>query len=292
MHTENKKTKLLIYDVMFKAVFNKEPGILLKMIKDIFHIEEELEVVSNPFVFTGLESPPSTKSGKTYRGDMTIRLSDKSLVTIEMNYRNDKNAIDRNMIHLVRVHNRMLKSGVPDSELDKHRIRGLNLNNFRNDEDIPVENFALVSLDTNKVASYIYTICNISLVRCKELVYNISIKNLPNAVRWGAILLEEDIDKISHILGDDMLTMEEKERLLKTIEDVNDDETIMTEWMLEENARLKHEGEMAYAKNEGAEGKNKEVIINMLNMNMDYDVISRVTGKTIEKIKEIEETIE
>lgn len=65
MHTENKKTKLLRYDVMFKAVFNKEPGILLKMIKDVFDIEEELEVVSNPFVFSGLESPPSTKSGKT-----------------------------------------------------------------------------------------------------------------------------------------------------------------------------------------------------------------------------------
>ena len=32
MNIENKKTKLLIYDVIFKAVFNKESDILFKML--------------------------------------------------------------------------------------------------------------------------------------------------------------------------------------------------------------------------------------------------------------------
>ena len=109
MNIENKKTKLLIYDVIFKAVFNRESDILFKMIRDILNIEEELEVISDPFVFYGLESPPSTKSGKIYRGDMMVRLSDKSLITIEMNYRKDKDAIERNMVHLVRVHSRIKK---------------------------------------------------------------------------------------------------------------------------------------------------------------------------------------
>jgi len=75
-----------------------------------------------------------------------------------MNYRKDKDAIERNMVHLVRVHSRILKSGVSDNELDNYRIRGLNLNNFRNDTDIPIEYFAFCSLDTHKIASYIYTI--------------------------------------------------------------------------------------------------------------------------------------
>ena len=44
--------------------------------------------------------------------------------------------------------------------------------------------------------------------------------------------------------------MEEKESLLKTIEEVNDDKTVMQEWILEENARLKHEGQMNYTKEE------------------------------------------
>ena len=42
---------------------------------------------------------------------------------------------------------------------------------------------------------------------------------------------------------------------------------------------------------EGAEEKNKEVIVNMLRMNMDYNIISQVTGENIEKIKKIEDSI-
>ena len=122
------KTKWLVSDVMFKAVFGRQQNVLLKMIRDIFEVEE-----AEPFTIAGLESTPNTKSGKTYRGDITVRLSDKSYVLIEMNYRKDKNAIDRNMIHLTRVHNQILKKSVKDEELKDYRIRGLNLNNFNNE---------------------------------------------------------------------------------------------------------------------------------------------------------------
>ena len=300
VNEENRRTKLLIYDVIFKAVFKKEEKILFKMVRDIFDIDDNVELVSDPHVISGLETPPNNKSGKTYRGDMQIRLSDKSIILIEMNNRNDKSQIDRNMIYLVRVHNNMLKSGVLDSELEEYRIRGLNLNNFRNEDDIPIESFAFCSLNNNKIASYIYTICNISLVKCKELVYDRNINKLPKAVRWGAILLEEDIDKISQIIGDDLLTMEEKERLIKTIEEVNNDKEIITEWMREENAKLKHAGEMRYAREEGiengieqgSEDTKLELIKNMLLNKLNYEVISNVSGKTIEEIKEIEESME
>ena len=152
---EEGKTKLLISDVIFKAVFTRESDILLKMMNDIFNIKEEIKMAKDPFVFSGLESNATTKFGKTYRGDMTVRISEKSCIVIEMNYRNDKNAIDRNLIHLVRVHNQMLKKGTPDSELKKYKVRGLNLNNFNNEIDEPIENYAICSLETRKVASHI-----------------------------------------------------------------------------------------------------------------------------------------
>ena len=296
--TSKCKTKLLVSDVMFKAVFGRHQNVLLKMIRDVFEVEE-----TELFTIAGLESIPNTKSGKTYRGDITVRLSDKSYVLIEMNYRKDKNAIDRNMIHLTRVHNQILKKSVKDEELKDYRIRGLNLNNFNNETGEAIENYALCNIKTNKVVSLIFSFCNISLVKCRELVYDINISNLPNAVRWGAILLEEDIDKISQILGDDLLTMEEKESLLKTIEEVNDDKTIMQEWILEENARLKYEGQMNYAKEEGLkEGIEKgiekgieqgikeekiEIVKKMINEGTDYVFIAKITGKTIKEIEEI-----
>lgn len=277
---------MLVSDVMFKAVFGRHQNVLLKMIRDVFEVED-----TEPFTVAGLESTPNTKSGKTYRGDITVRLSDKSYVLIEMNYRKDKNAIDRNMIHLTRVHNQILKKSVKDEELKDYHIRGLNLNNFNNETGEAIENYALCNIKTNKVVSLIFSFCNISLVKCRELVYDINISNLPNAVRWGAILLEEDIDKISQILGDELLTMEEKESLLKTIEEVNDDKTVMQEWILEENARLKYEGQMNYAKEQGIEQGIKEekveTVKKMINEGTDYVFIAKITGKTIKEIEEI-----
>ena len=134
-------------------------------------------------------------------------------------------------------------------------------------------------------------------------MYDINISNLPNAVRWGAILLEENIDKISQILGDDLLAMEDKKSLLKTIEEVNDDKTVMQEWIVEENARLKYEGQMNYAKEEGLkEGIEKgieqgieqgikeekvETVKKMINEGADYVFIAKITGKTTKEIEEI-----
>ena len=289
-------TKALVSDVIFKAVFEREPNVLMKMMRDIF----EIDIDKDYFTFAGFESNSGSVTGKTYRGDIAIRLSDKSYILIEMNYRKDKSAIDRNMVHLVRVHSSLLKKGTKDSELKNYRIRGLNLNNFYNDTNEPIENYAFCNIKTNKVVSLIYSICDISLVKCRELLYDINVINLPNAVRWGAILLEENIDKISQILGDDILTMEEKENLLKTIEEVNNDKIVIQEWIMEENARLKYEGQMTYAreegreqgKKEGSEIKELELIKNMLNKGTDYEYISEITGKSVEEIKEIANSIE
>ena len=173
------KTKLLIYNTIFKAIFERKSDILIKMMRDIFEIDD----TKDTFTFSGFESNSSSKSGKTYRDDITIKLSDKSFIIIEMNYRKDKSAIDRNMVHLVRIHSRLLKKGTKDSELKKYRIRGLNLNNFNNDSGDAIENFALCNLKTNKVVSMVYSFCNISFVKCQELVYDINVNNLPNTVR-------------------------------------------------------------------------------------------------------------
>ena len=100
--------------------------------------------------------------------------------------------------------------------------------------------------------------------------------------------------------------MEEKEHFLNTVREANDDRKILREWQLQD-ARLKiieennaekrriHKEGIKQGKEEGkiegAEESKKEVIINMLKKKLDYDTISEVTGKAIEEIKRIEETI-
>jgi len=297
---ETKELIPLIFDKAFKAVFIKEEKILVKMIRDIFEVNEK----SKPFTMVGFETVPPYNEGKTYRGDILIKLSDKSYVSIEMNSMFKEDIFNRNFIHLIRVHNQVLKEGESNKEISMYRMRQLNLNLEDTFDDGVVSRYAFCNMDNNKVASLIYTICNINIAKGEELLYNLDVRDLPKAVRWGAILNRRSLEEIEYLIGDDLLTMEEKERFINTIKDVNNDENIIPAWIFEENARLKREQEMEFALEdghkkgleqgikkgikEGREEEKEQVIINMLKKGIDYNMISDITGKSIEEIKEIE----
>ena len=285
--TDTKELVPLIFDKVFKAVFIKEDDILIKMIRDIFEVNEK----SRPFTMVGFETVPPSNNGKTYRGDILIKLSDKSYVSIEMNSVFKEDIFNRNFIHLIRIHNQVLKEGESNKEISMYRMRQLNLNLEDNYDDGAVSRYAFCNMDNNKVASLIYTICNINIAKGEELLYNLDVRDLPKAVRWGAILNRRSLEEIEYLIGDDLLTMEEKEKFINTIKEVNNDENIIPAWIFEENARLKAEQEREFAIEEGIAQRDWEVIVNMLKKNIDYNMISEITGKTINEVKEIEKNI-
>ena len=291
----------LTYDVIFKSVFIRNPDILVKMLKDIFDIKEE----NKPITMAGFETVSPHKDGKTYRSDMLVTYSEYSHVLMEMNNQKESNVIDRNTVNLTRILSQILEKGTDDMILKDFRFRGLNFNNFENASGNAVSYNAICDTDTKEITSEIYTFCNIDIAKCSKLVYNEDVRNLSKAVRWGAILTQTEINKISNILEEDMLTMEEKERFLNTIKEINEDDKILTDWISESNAKLKFNSQMHYAKEEGIEqgiekgieqgiekGKevNKlEIIKNMLKEGVDYNFITRITGKTTKEIKQIEQ---
>jgi len=279
------KTKTIINDVFFKAVFENNKDILVKIIKDIFEIDEKVD--REPLTIKEYQTVPVTEGGRTFRSDIVIKLSDNSYVCLEMNQSPSTSVIERNIIQMIRVHSSIIKKGTSYEELKKYKMRGLNFNLIKNIGGDPVEYYAFCNIKTGKIASMIYSFCNVDLEKYQDLVYDINIKNLPNAVRWGAILIETEIDNIAKILGDDILSMEEKNRLIKTIEEVNDNEQVLKEWMVLEKAKMVYDSDIEYAKKEGAEAKELEVIKNMLKKAIDYSTISEVTGKSISEIKEI-----
>ena len=96
-----------------------------------------------------------------------------------------------------------------------------------------------------------------------------------------------------------MLSMEEKDKFLNTVRELNEDEKVVKDWMWEENDKLRYYNDLNESEEQGIEkgieqgieDKSKEVVINMLNKNMDYETISEISGKTIKEIKEIENDI-
>lgn len=284
----------LASDVLFKKVFFTEGSVLLKMLQDVLDIKEDSGIT-----IIGYETRPNNIFGKSFRGDLLVTLSDRTYVSIEMNNSNPKNSLSRNMIHLFRIHSDMLVKGMSDSELEKYRLYQLNFDNFRNPSREAIEKYAFCSLTTGKVRNLIYTFCDVDLEKCRKLVYNVNVREVSKDIRWGAIMTSNDIEEISKLLGEDMLSMEEKDKFLNTVRELNEDEKVVKDWMWEENDKLRYYNDLKASEEQGIEkgieqgieDKSKEVVINMLNEGSDYNFISKISGKTIEEIKEIENDI-
>ena len=293
MIKEKDEIKQLEYDTIFKATFIRRQEVLIKMIRDVFEIEDD---INNPLFIVGYELVPHSKRGKSYKSDILIKLSDDSYISIEMNKRIGNDILSRNIIQMSRIYAQINRSGDKDNIISKKTVMGLNINTFKTFTGKPVEKISLCETETGMIVSNLLSFCNIDVALCRKLVYNLGIEKVSYAIRWGAIITSKSIKEISSVLGDDILSMEEKEKFLNTIKEVNDDERVLEDWMWEEHYRLKEIDERNTAlqegREEGIEDNKKEVIINMLKKEMDYNVISEITGKTIDEIKKIEKDME
>ena len=289
MIKEKDEIKQLEYDTIFKATFIRRQEVLIKMIRDVFEIEDD---INNPLFIVGYELVPHSKRGKSYKSDILIKLSDDSYISIEMNKRIGNDILSRNIIQMSRIYAQINRSGDKDNIISKKTVMGLNINTFKTFTGKPVEKISLCETETGMIVSNLLSFCNIDVALCRKLVYNLGIEKVSKAIRWGAIITSKSIKEISSILGDDILSMEEKEKFINTIKEVNDDERVLEDWMWEEHYRLKEIDERNTAlqegREEGIEDNKKEVIINMLREKSDYEFISKITGKTIDEIKEIE----
>lgn len=282
-------------DVMFKSIFLRQRDALITMIYDITGINEK---INKDEIITGYELEPYTVKGKVNRSDMLIGIGKDNYLNVEINYKHERNVTARNMIQLFRITSQVVESGMTDKELSLKMVGQLNLNTFRNLNNKIIQIGAYADLDTGRELDYgVIKIWNLDIEKCYKKLYNNTekIKYATKMERWGAILYcsINDIELISQLLGD--VTMEEKEKFIVKIKDANSSDRIIQDWMVEENNRLRLEGQLAYAKDEGIEQgieENKiDVIRSMLKKNIDYNTISEITNKSVEEIKEIEKNI-
>ena len=289
----------LCHDVIFKGVFLREKELLIKMIYDITNITETMQYEE---IITGYELEPYKVNGKVNKSDMLIKINDRYFINVELNYKHQKNVLVRNMIQLFRICGQVLESGMTDNELSLIKVGQLNFNTFSNSNDKVLERVFYTN-EEGDVISNLLNIWNIDIEKCYKTLYNNSEnkEKLPKVVKWGAIIYS-DLDKMEDTLErtGDLLTMEEKEKLLKRIHELMKDRKIIQEWMVIENNRLREEDILNTAKGEarregweeGIEEKELELIKNMLIKKYTYKDISEITGKTIEEIKEIENSMD
>ena len=271
----NKKDNRIIRlcgDVIFKSIFLREKDILLKMIYDITGIKG---TSSYEEIIPGYELESGKIDGKVNRCDLLVRIGDNYFINVELNYLHEKSVLYRNMMQLFRISIQITESGMTDKELSNKRIGQLNFNTFSNNNNKEVLKGYYQDEDGNKLNDLL-TFWNIDIVKCYKKVYNNieDVQKLPKAVRWGAFLYTDvhDIEMIEKIIGDDLLTMKERTKLIASINDVVDNKRILQDWMIEENARMKHEGQMAYAREEGLKQGLKEGIEQGIEQGIEYNI--------------------
>ena len=165
---------LLAYDTIFKAILMENFDIVYKMVFDFtkFKVEKEM-------IMPGYETVPMTNRAKIYRSDVLVKVSEYVYVLVEMNYRKDKTAKERNIIQLARISAQVVKSGEKDEDLSKYHFILINFNNFEMEGETS-EGYDSYILQNGKgvVLTEIYKIYNVSLAKCRERVYNEDIRKL------------------------------------------------------------------------------------------------------------------
>ena len=285
----------LHYDRAFKVIFSKSTNVLIKLLRYLLKIE----INDNADTMIGKEAVGKYIDSKNFRHDMVVAIDSINYVCIEVNANKYAYSINRNFIYLVDLLLSKLSKGLKVEELNNYKVRLLNLNMFNNTNGEVIDEAALIYLKSRTEATKMFKIIDLDIAKCYEMMYNKDVEK-DNLIRWGSIFCAKTINELSYLLGDDLLTMEEKKEFLDNVRAANRDEELVAAWRSERNERWKREsienGMRAEGKEEGlkeGEEKGKEeektsIIKSMLNEKLDYEFISKITGKTIKEIKEIE----
>lgn len=182
---------------------------------------------------------------------------------------------------------------------DTKEFKQINLNNFHTNGNL-LSNYYLADPTSGEVYLKSFSFYDLDIEKCLELFYNLDKEEITDVIRWGAFLVCTKLNDLSLILGN-MLEEDVKTELIRKVREINmnDDGTLTKEeaedWgrWIEQNIRADalEEGK-TLGLEEGLKIGTINTVKSMLENKLDYNIISKVTNKSIEEIKEIEKTIE
>lgn len=292
---ETKKIKLkkpfLLYDPVFKSIFTGNENILGKMISDITGFNY-LFLENNIYLDTN-ELSIDRFNEKFKRCDFIVRVDDDNIINLEINTKTYPGYLIKNLSYIFHIFKTNSVKG--DKYNDNLEVTQININNFSNG-DKSLSKYYLKEDESNELYTRSLQIFDLSVVKCKEIYYNNLRKEVPRYIKWGALLSckLDEIDKMEKILGE-LLLEKEVRIIMDKINKLKDDSLFMSDVERLAWEEWEYNSIVADAENKGMEkGMEKntiDVIKSMLNNGLSYDVIAKITNKSIEDIKSIEKDI-
>lgn len=293
----------LTFDKMLKALFENNPNIYKMFIISVVHLELEdskvnMEIKNN-------ELPISNYREYKKVIDFNVDINKNILLNIELNKSYFKNVKFRNHYYKAKKISMNLKQGEDIKRLKELKNIQLNLNVKDKSTTLGEDIVVPYSIITNTV----YVNNDITYIRYldyyRNLYYNGNVE-LTEDELWLVLLTSENYIELNEIASK-FLNDEIREKLVKDVIRLSNDNAIFDEYEqmvgdalidYEEQQMFLEEGytngveegrEEGYTS--GSENATKEIIKTMLKNKYNHEEISKISGKTIEEIKEIEKNL-
>ena len=281
----------MCYDVFFKAIFTDEVNILAKMVSDITGID--YEILKDNVILETNEIPISTKNEKAKRCDFILRVGENHLINLELNSSYYSGLIAKNLAYLCSLFSTSIRSGEEYNE-DLLAVQ-INLNSYKSNYDKALSQYQLQEVNSHKLYTKSISIFTLNVVNCHELYYNLGDEdNIPNYIKWGALIYCDNFNDVPNIVKG-IMTDKERDKIMSKLSKLTRDDLFYTEeealeWVewerrsIETAARKKG---IEIGEVKGREQEQRDLILSMNENGVDLELISKVTGKTIDEIKKI-----
>ena len=273
----------LTYDFMFKSVFGKNLEILKEFLVDLLHLEYELEELDIRILNN--ELPKEIYSEYQKRIDVNIVLNDNIFVEIEINREDFSLVKYRNKMYADKLSSMLLESGDNYKKLENIYFYQLNLNTENKSEDIGEHKIVSYDLTTNEVFIDNQQIILKYLEFYYRLYYNEPKKRTKDVI-WLAALCAKNFTELYQMLKQ-VLLEKELNKFMKDVINMSLENFNLHEWQ-----REKFDALLAQKKEELTIEKTTLTFIEeMLKNDTSYELISKVTHKSIEEIEEIHKNL-
>ena len=269
------------------------------MVSDIADIDYEL--LKDNIVLETNELPISTKNEKAKRCDFVLRVLDNRIINLELNAYRYPGLIIKNLSYVFQLFTSSFKKGEYYNE--DLIVMQINLNAYKEEFLKPLSKYYIQEDGTHKFYVKNLMIYDLNVVKCHQVYYNQSDKdNIPNYIKWGALIYCDNFEKIPDIVKG-IMTDEERNRIMGKLDKLTREDLFYTEEEALEWAEWERRSIEAYAMKKGlAEGieegreigieqgieqNTEDMILSMIKNNIDIQTISKITNKSIEEINNI-----
>ena len=319
----------LTYDFSFKRIFANDNSIDHTILKMFLISVLKLEIDPYTCQIDILQSELPKENSKEYKKtvDINVLLNNNIHLDIEMNNKKYEKIIHRNSLYESKLFTMAFESSTKNEEFLKQYICQLNLNNYEkvksNNIIEKLEGEDIVAFTSIKNGN-IYMKNRITILKYLDYYKNLYYTKPSECEKddlWLALLTSESFSELNNYL-EQLLPDDLRELFLREAIDMSKDKFILHEWQYDKMQDLEKKEEELYYENQmketfnqgieqgiekgieqgiekgieqgieqGTEKTKVDIIKEMLKEKSSYEFISKITGKSIKEIKEIEKSI-